>query len=336
VIWLALRRHRTNLLIVLGIMVVLGAWMSAVAWQFHTAPVFKSVSLPGYGLIRYRRVDYGPRLFQLTWQVTGIHALLLALPCVAGVLLGGPLVAGEYDDGTNRLAWTQGVGRTRWFLTKWVTVGIPLLALTTAMAVGTHLWSFHVIGATQADGNIGSFSNSGRMQAGVFPVSGLVPVAYTLFAFALGSALGALVRRTTWAVVGTFVLYGLALAVMTTTVRPLLAPQLFLSYYGSGTASEEAALVYGRTQAWLVSEGYRFHPGYTVPPGGSSLTAVVARCNATSVPDACLIAAHVDYGGRYISAAEYWRLQWREAALYLAASVLLLALGWWAVRRWRT
>ena len=340
-IWLALRRHRTNLLIVLGLVVALGAWMAIVVWQFRTAPVIRAVMVPGHGLVKYRQVDYGPRPFQLTWQVTEINALLLLMPCMAGALLGGPLVAGEYDDRTNRLAWTQGVGRTRWLATKLGVVGLPLLLIIAALAVGTHLWSYHVLGADS--GAFGAYSRFNHMLPGVFPASGIVPVAYALFAFALGTTLGALLRRSTWAIVGTVVVYGLALLVMTTTVRPLLAPQLFV--YGSETTAEHQLLYAGGnglgeggTAAPWVLDYYLnvFTRGYRPAPGTPSPDAIVVHCefHAADV-NACVVAAHVTYGTRYQPAANYWTLQWRESAIYVAASLVLFALGLWAVRRWR-
>jgi len=287
-----------------------------------------------------------PALFRLTWQVTEINVVLLAIPCVLGALLGAPLVAGEYDDRTNRLAWTQGIGRTRWYLTKWMAVGIPLLVVVIALAFGTHLWSFHVLGATQASGNWGTFSDEGRMQPGVFPASGVVPVAYALFAFALGATLGALVRRTTWAVVGTVVLYGLALLVMTTTIRPLLAPQLTVPQ-PENLSTANGRLLYGpeygtananQTEPWYLGSGYVFAAGYHPPAASPSPEAIANHCEATTVGNAtlaCIIAAHLVYADTYQPTANYWTLQWRESAIYLAGTVLLLALGLWAVRRWR-
>ena len=344
-IWLALRRHRTNLLIVLGLAIALGAWMVLVVWQFRTAPVIRTVTIPGHGLVKERQVDYGPRLFQLTWQVTEINALLLLLPCVAGALLGGPLVAGEYDDRTNRLAWTQGISRTRWLATKLVVVGFPLVLITAALAVGTHLWSFHVLGANS--GAFGAYSRFNHMLPGVFPASGIVPVAYALFAFALGSTLGALLRRTTWAIVATVVVYGLALLVMTTLVRPVLAPQLFV--YGTPTTAQQRILYAGGNRfdpadpvgtaaPWAITEyGVNvFDRGFRPRPGSPSPDAIVVRCEYHA-PDvqACIDAAHVTTGTGYQPAVNYWILQWRESALYVAAAMILIAVGLGAVRRWR-
>ncbi|MGH3881549.1 MAG: hypothetical protein ACRDSK_31370 [Actinophytocola sp.] len=45
------------------------------------------------------------------------------LPALAGVFIGAPLFAREFEHGTWRLAVTQGVTRTRWFTTKIALVG---------------------------------------------------------------------------------------------------------------------------------------------------------------------------------------------------------------------
>jgi hypothetical protein len=43
-----------------------------------------------------------------------LTVLLLAVPALIGMFWGAPLVAREFETGTYRLAWTQGVTRTRW------------------------------------------------------------------------------------------------------------------------------------------------------------------------------------------------------------------------------
>src|SRR4051794_2330304 len=49
--------------------------------------------------------------------------LVPTVPALIGLFWGAPLVARELETGTHRLAWTQGVTRTRWLLWKLVFVG---------------------------------------------------------------------------------------------------------------------------------------------------------------------------------------------------------------------
>jgi hypothetical protein len=46
--------------------------------------------------------------------MTGLLPWLNLLPGLAGVFIGAPLVAREVEDGTWRLAWSQGVTRRAW------------------------------------------------------------------------------------------------------------------------------------------------------------------------------------------------------------------------------
>jgi hypothetical protein len=57
-------------------------------------------------------------------------AVLLAAPPVIGMFWGAPLVTRELETGTIRLAWTQGVTRTRWLAVKVAITG--LAAMVTA------------------------------------------------------------------------------------------------------------------------------------------------------------------------------------------------------------
>jgi hypothetical protein len=98
-------------------------------------------------------------------------------------VLGAPLVAREIEQGTNRLAWTQSITRTRWLLVKLFVGALSCCALVGAMAPLLEWWT-------------GAVQRGARIQPTSFDLSGFVDVAYVLFAFMLGAALGALIRRT--------------------------------------------------------------------------------------------------------------------------------------------
>src|SRR5258708_15517136 len=59
-------------------------------------------------------------------------AVLLAVPALAGVFAGAPILARELDSGTFRFAWTQGAGRTRPTLARLALPALPLPALPAA------------------------------------------------------------------------------------------------------------------------------------------------------------------------------------------------------------
>lgn len=70
--------------------------------------------------------------------VTRVASLSLQLaaffPLLAGLLLGGPLIARELDKGTARLAWSLGPSRRRWYLQR--VLPILVVVALTAMTIG--------------------------------------------------------------------------------------------------------------------------------------------------------------------------------------------------------
>jgi len=327
------------LLIATGLVVALMAWMVLVVHGYDAAP-FVRVGGTSIHEPVYRNLTGGFRLFQLSYQIEAIRLLLLVLPCLLGVLLGVPLVAGELGDHTNRLAWTQGISRSRWLATKWLVLAVPAVALSGGLLALSDWWSARVGGVAFGsfvgiiDPILGNAYNS-RVVPVTFSVTGIVPVAYTVFALCLGCALGALFRRIPWAVVATVVIYGITLFTMVTSVRPVLAPRTYVPFTSSGYAGGfESVLVRGPAP-WNIGEFTRYVPGFVPPTGSPSADTIVSRCGFTPDPPACTAVHHVQIGTIFQLPSHYWVLQWREAAIYLTAVFLLLVVSWWAVRRWR-
>ena len=86
--------------------------MIRVAWrQFRAQAAVTAGALAAVAIVSavssvHSRYDSGLR----TW----LGVLVAAAPGVLGLFWGAPLVAGELEAGTFRLAWTQSVTRTRW------------------------------------------------------------------------------------------------------------------------------------------------------------------------------------------------------------------------------
>lgn len=164
-------------------------------------------------------------------------ALCGALPAILGFVLGVPLVAGEIQQGTNRLAWTQSITRTRWLLTKIGVGALVTAGIVGAMAPLFWWWT----DAAQRNSHI---------QPSNFDISGFVGVAYAVFAFMLGVALGALIRRTGWAFAACVPLF----ALVRLGVRLYLRPDLI----SPNTASANAPI---SNSNWYVnSSSTQFQP----------------------------------------------------------------------------
>src|SRR5437868_3037253 len=105
-------------------------------------------------------------------------------PALVGAFWGAPLLSREYEWGTNRLVWTQSVSVRRWLAVK--------LGLSAALAVVAGLMPFAVM-ALFYPTMLGTdaFASIGR-----FHLLGIAPAVWWLFAFMVGAAAGALLRRT--------------------------------------------------------------------------------------------------------------------------------------------
>src|SRR5437764_8063909 len=119
---------------------------------------------------------------------------------LVGVFWGAPLVARELETGTYRLAWTQSITRRRWLTTK---LAIFVVATVGIGAIFSLLlsWWFHPFAQLQFQGGYS------RMDMDSFDFQGIVPIAYSLFAFAVGAAAGVIVRRVLPAMAITFAVY---------------------------------------------------------------------------------------------------------------------------------
>ena len=330
-IWLAWRRQRFLLLSALGASVVLVVWMVLVAHWYQDASPALAHSRCLLGSVRCQNLY--DAVTSATTQATVIAAVLYAAPCLLGIILGAPLVAAELERRTNRLVWTQSISRSRWLIIKWALVAVAVVALVSVFQLVTQWWTGQVVMRGLENSQIPT-SGTNRIERSMFGITGVVPVAYSLFALMLGTALGAVLRRTAWAVLATVAGYAAAAWVMLTWVRQHLAATVFVPYpTPQGSVSGYLSIA---TRGWSLGTGYRVIPGKAHLLGGSSLNAVVSRCqDSGSDLFQCTTAHGLQFGQFYQPLSHYWALQWTEAGIYVAAAAALLGVTIWAVRRWR-
>src|SRR3954449_1786595 len=151
------------------------------------------------------------------------QVLLYAVPPVIGAFWGAPLIARELETGTHRLVWSQSISRWRWLAVKVGVTGLGAMAITGLLSFAVTWWSAPIDDAL----NSGQDSNTylPRMFPSTFSARGLVPVGYAAFAFALGVAIGLVVRRTLVALAITLAAVILVQVLTPTLIRPhLMAP----------------------------------------------------------------------------------------------------------------
>jgi ABC-type transport system involved in multi-copper enzyme maturation permease subunit len=148
-------------------------------------------------------------------DTTSFSAIVIALhvlPVIIGMFIGAPLVAREIESGSYRFTWTQEVGRTRAVLTTFalLAVVVTVVACLLGLLLGWYGHPFEVVGVES------------EWQSGLFDTTVVMLGAWTLFAFSVGTFLGALAGRIVAAMAATTVFVGGLLSVSFTYLVHLL------------------------------------------------------------------------------------------------------------------
>ena len=327
-------RFRTQAAIALGALVIIAVIVALTG--FHMADVYNTTVAPCQ---RYNDCAAVLQTFPPAPDRTILglmNDLVTAVPALIGIFWGAPLVAREFETGTFRLAWTQGISRTRWLAVKLGMVGAFSIIVAGLLSLMATWWSGPFDQAYQV-----------RITPTVFHTSGIVPVGYAAFAFALGVAAGMFIRRTLPAMAVTLVIFAAVQLAVPFWVRPhLLPPVTTTSALNLGSVVEWGVTNAGRgnggglfvlTQpnvpgAWLLSN-------QVITPAGrpvSTEPATQACTGSASTMKSCsayVATLHLRQELTYQPASRYWPLQWLETAIYLAGALLLSGLCFLRIRR---
>jgi hypothetical protein len=266
-----------------------------------------------------------------------LNALGLAVPGLIGMFWGAPLVAREFETGTFRLVWTQGVTRVRWLAAKLAIAGAAAIAAAELFTLMVNWWSSPIHKA-----NLGYTPfTSGSFHAGV------APVGYAAFAFALGVTAGLLIRRTLPAMAVTLAVFTAVIIAFPIWVRPHLIPPVratstlslasIANMPGVGASNGHLSLTPGSAAAppgaWFISSSQ-----LTTPDGRASSTEPAGPCGAPPSPaaaQACndyIESLHLRQTVTYQPASRYWAFQWVETAIYLTLALTLAGLCFLRIR----
>jgi ABC-type transport system involved in multi-copper enzyme maturation permease subunit len=260
--------------------------------------------------------------------------LILAAPGIIGVFYGAPLIAREIESRTFALAWTQSVTRARWLAVKLAMTGLAAMAVTAALSLSYTWWAAPIGKAISFGGNNPTFTG-GRLSPLTFATSGIAPLGYAAFAFALGTAAGALIRRTVPAMAVTLAIFAAAQIAVPLAVRPHLIPpdhkittiQAAALNFGNLTATT----LPGQPGAWIISSAAlnaAGHPTSTLPAACAGATGLKAQS-----PGPCMTGLGYKETITYQPASRYWPLQELETASYLALALVMTGICFWRLRR---
>jgi hypothetical protein len=264
-----------------------------------------------------------------------LSALVIAVPWLIGMFWGAPLAAREFETGTFRLAWTQGITRTRWLAAKIALLGVFSMAVSGSLSLMVTWWSSPIRTVKMDPLNPADFHSGG-----------IVPVGYAAFAFTLGLTAGLLIRRTLPAMAVTLAIFTAVVLAFPMWVRPHLIPPAQTTVpLSSASIDGVEQFGDGRMQvltgppdlpgAWVLSIQL------TTPAGRSASTipdaqACEARTSSFQDCGAYVESLHLRQTVTYQPASRYWPLQWFETGIYLALALALAGLSLWWIRRDRS
>ncbi len=250
--------------------------------------------------------------------------MLVFLPGFVGAIAGAPVLAREFETGTFRYAWTQGVGRARWAIAVLVpgAVGVAVIMALFGLLVS---WYERPLNQAQL---------TPRLHPTIFPITGLASAAWPLLAFALGALAGLLWRRVVPALVTAFGLwFGLALLVGNVLRMKYLAPRTTtgLDYHANSltidvwwakgnvrATSAQLNSALSGVNAHVTGTGNNIKVGPT--PDGDDPTQYLLQHGYSQVTS-------------YQPGSRYWIFQWIEFGWLTALALVLLATAFWLVRR---
>lgn len=260
--------------------------------------------------------------------------LVLLIPLLIGMFWGAPLVAREFETGTFRLAWTQGVTRTRWLAVKLGLGAAVGMAATGLLSLMVTWWSSPL---DRVRGNL--------FDPLEFGVRGLVPIGYAAFAFALGLCAGMVVRRTLPAMLAVLVGFFTVREVVTKWVRPNLIAPLHTKLAvtaGSLVGFDEtpSGMTVVATTRGILPNSWVYSNQVVDRAGHAPTQAFLNRaCPFLTTGQANFQACTVHLAARYHElvtyqpASRYWPLQWGELAIFVALAAALAAGCVWWIRR---
>lgn len=282
-----------------------------VTWRQHRlealiAGILLAIQQPACGELE------GTFINNFATSINLITIALSALPLLAGMFIGAPLVARELEQRTYLLVWTQSITRMRWLGTKLLLlISITLLAFITLTAL-TAWWS--------------TPWNAVTSPWSTYDERGIVLPAYALFALALGIAAGILVRRSVPAIGITIVLFLLLRLAIMFWLRPYFLPPLTsissLDQPGSPSLTD-----------WTIHVGTMDRSGQELSDNEISQICPQPNGNGSATAFSAFRACEQEHGLQsrsfYQTVDRFWLFQAIEAAIFLLLAIALLAPTAW-------
>jgi hypothetical protein len=238
------------------------------------------------------------------------------LPALAGTFIGAPLLAGEFENGTHRLAWTQGVTRMGWLVAKLTLLFLPVLGAAAVLGILE-------VKLVDAMGSHGS-------HWGFFDQQAPVIIASSAFALALGAAAGAVLGRSVPAIAVALIGFSATRFAMATSVRAYyMSPKLFTTHDPNALNGSLG----GDPTVLLVNYRPEYHDA-----AGRALTYSQVNDQLAHAGNQSAANYFTDHGitlwQYYQPGDRFWTFQAIETTILIVAALLLLGVtAYWVARR---
>jgi hypothetical protein len=309
--WVTWRQHRAQLLAAAGLLVSVAVAALVTSLPVRDAYHHQALSSclppaarPGCDLlVNHFRSEFG--------SLAQVGRWLILLPGLA-LLVGAPLLAREFEHGTYRLAWTQGISRRRWLVVKTALLAGGLVALAALLGLVAMWWRTpfdHV---------------EGRLAPQAFDIEGTVVPGYTFFALAIGVLAGIWLRRTLAAVslsATVFVLTRLG-------VEKLLRPHFPAPLHRIATSAAPGA----HAHDWVIDDKVVDSVGRRITSAREDLAVVHAQ-HAGIDAQQYLVSLGWRRVVTYQPAGRFWELQGIETAIFVALGLAAVAAAVQLLRR---
>lgn len=338
--WIAWRYQRSVAcaLALLALVIIVFTVVTGVI-QHHDMVEFMGPPCRGGELITRAPRDYCGLLSLRYAQVVNYDIYIKVAGYVIAPLVGAVLgllaLVSELDHRTVRLAWTQSISPTRWFMTKVAVGAISVAIILVPTAIALSWWN-------------GTIGEKDVLNTQYFGIAGWDLVAYGLFMFALTILLGVVIRRTGWTLAAALLLFLVVGIFVPKQVREHLVTPTVHWYSVTATVGVKGAVTYSVAfprSAWLLVNGALPRSTVGTPTWNEVMDSQVKIESCTekfpqknqrewvTAETVCYRRLRVENVSVYISPNKFWTLQLREGLLYLAFGTVLLGGAWASVRR---
>jgi ABC-type transport system involved in multi-copper enzyme maturation permease subunit len=334
-IWLTWRQFRFQATVTLAILAAATVYIVVTGLQMHHTYTADLAACPhpevGCFFFNSFRQSYNG-------QQQLLQLLVVAAPALIGIFWGAPLIAAEFERGSHRMTWNQSITPVRWLAFKLALLGLAALLTAGALSLLLTWW------ASPLDQRVDD-----RFNALVFATRNVVPLGYAAFAFALGTTLGLLIRRTLPAMAITLAVFIALQILFATVLRPNLLPSTTTTMpinaatlsqvQGIGQGADPSGPVSifgpGPQDAWILSATDLENSSGQAISGNLVSTCLNGTEQDLSSLGTCLAPYNLHFDYTYQPAGNYWPLQWYETGIYLVLATLLGATCFWRIRRHR-